>query len=175
MPFLINASVLIVYAVHYAGNLQIAASVFITLALLFSLILCLISLKPRRQQTADAPSEQSAETKTDAVVHHADAKRHKSKLTPKIVILLLGSLYIGAVLQIFAQFFGILGLTLNASPNAERANGDQPTFGLNNFSADDWTIDLALSRYATVAWTSALAAAAVATVIFRTPRSRKFF
>jgi len=91
-----------------------------------------------------------------------------------IVVFLLGALYIGAVLQLFAQFFGVLGLTVNASPNSRDANGDQPDFNLNNFDAADWIIDLALSRYATVAWTSALAAAAVATVLFKTPSFKKF-
>lgn len=91
-----------------------------------------------------------------------------------MVVFLLGSLYIGAVLQIFAQFFGVLGLTVTASPNSRNANIYQPEGDYKNFSAEDWIIDLALSSYATVAWTSALAAAAVATILFTTPTFRKF-
>jgi hypothetical protein len=91
-----------------------------------------------------------------------------------IVVFLLGALYIGAVLQIFAQFFGVLGLTVTASPNSRDANSNQPDPLMNNFGAADWIVDLALSRYATVAWTSALAAAAMATVLFTTPAPRKF-
>jgi hypothetical protein len=89
------------------------------------------------------------------------------------VVALLTFLYIGAALQLFAQFFGVLGLTVSASPSGRDANGYQTDYLLNNFDAADWVIDVALSRYATVAWTAALAAAAVATVVFKKPSIRK--
>jgi hypothetical protein len=77
------------------------------------------------------------------------------------------------LLQVLAQFFGVLGLTVNATPNAGDASQDQPDTTSDNFVAQDWVIDKALSTYATIAWTSALLCALIATSIFRRPRFSK--
>lgn len=87
--------------------------------------------------------------------------------------MLLACLYAGALTQILAQYFGVLGLTVNATPTADTAKGVVNDNDWNNFQADSWAIGEGLSTYATIAWTSALASAAVATTVFRTPRFTK--
>jgi hypothetical protein len=73
-------------------------------------------------------------------------------------------------MQFIAQFFGVLGLTMNATPTAADVVGNQPNGTLSNFAAQSWVVDRALSSYATVAWTAALGCAAVTTMMFRTPK-----
>jgi hypothetical protein len=99
--------------------------------------------------------------------------KSKTGISAYIAFMLLVCLYTGSLMQILAQFFGILGLTINASLNAQDVVSAQGKPGLNNFVAHAWVVDKALSSYATVAWTSALLCAAIATVVFRTPRFAK--
>jgi hypothetical protein len=135
---------------------------------------------PRRREASISEEEHTTHherkhVNTTTRHHHEPVTTisRRSKLTSGVVVALLSFLYIGAVLQLFAQFFGVLGLTVSASPNARNANGDQQNTLLNNFDAADWVMDVALSRYATVAWTAALAAAVAAKGLLRTSSARK--
>lgn len=98
----------------------------------------------------------------------------RSSATPYVVAVLLICLYVGSLLQILAQLFGMLGLTVNATPSdTQDAYNDQSNTTFAYFAVGHWTIGKALSTYATVAWTSAVLCAAVATSVFRTPRFTK--
>jgi hypothetical protein len=167
---------LTILSVHYAGNLQIAASVFITLGLLLSLILSLFSLKlgsSDNHHVSESAAKDTSEKNTSETTNVRSPKHHKSRLAPFVSLALIISLSLGALLQFLAQFFGILGLTVNATPNAGRVTKDQYKKSLNNFSANQWVVDKALSSYATVAWTSAIVGALVVAAVFRTPRFSK--
>lgn len=90
-------------------------------------------------------------------------------MTSHLVFVLLGFLYIGAILQIFAQFFGVISMTIIATPTPDQAVQSN----VDNLGATPWIIDTALSTYATVAWTSALAYAGLIGMVYRTPRFTK--
>ncbi|KAF1950577.1 hypothetical protein CC80DRAFT_229143 [Byssothecium circinans] len=149
--------------VHYAGNLQIAASVFITLGLILSLALAALAVL--RVPPSSSLSESEAVSNPLAV----EGRRSSSVLayTPVVLVFFL---YIGAVLQVLAQFFGILGLIVNPTPNGGDATASQHKKLLNNFAAHEWVMDKGLTTYATVAWTSAVLCAVIATAVFRRSR-----
>ena len=132
------------FVVHMAGNLQIAATVFTGFGLLVSFAFLVTLFLPHHQRTAG----ESREAKSHAGSTAATAL---AILTPLLVL----SLVIGAVLQVLAQFFGVLGLTLNATQNARDVISKAPG-GFRNFGASDWVLDIALVRYASVAWLSAV-------------------
>ena len=105
--------------------------------------------------------------------HRSHASPSRSPFAPYVVAVLLGCLYLGALLQLLAQYFGVLGLTVNATPTVDTAVGAVRNSDYNNFLADSWAIGRGLSTFATLAWTSALACAGLATTMFRTPRYAK--
>jgi hypothetical protein len=164
--------------VHYAGNLQIAASFFLVLGLPLALVLSVFTVI-----AGIAPSvaghhhgEKRRESLTDETPSNDKSRRRawvSSPATPFIVAALLACLCIGATMQILAQFFGVLGLTVNATPTALTSQGTQKNATLANYVAGSWAIGDGLSIYATTAWASALACTAVATTVFRTPRWSK--
>ncbi|KAI9857979.1 MAG: hypothetical protein M1813_007949 [Trichoglossum hirsutum] len=137
--------------VHYAGNLQIASSFFITLGLIVTLTLAAVSIL-----SVSRTSESEAAPRPYPFIH-------------PLVSFLLFCLYVGALLQFIAQFFGVLAFTINATPTPDQTrqkNGDD--FGVN-----EWVIDKALSAYATVAWTSAVACALVVASGYRRSKFEK--
>ncbi|KAH8882536.1 hypothetical protein GQ53DRAFT_753585 [Thozetella sp. PMI_491] len=192
--------------VHYAGNLQIAASVFITVGLACGLILCGLALGPlgsggvgeeadtTRQQGEEEPQEDAVEADRALGRHkekhrkslvwrnsshchngvHYSASR-RTTATKFVVTLLLTCLCIGALLQFLAQFFGVLGLTINAyvPVSADQYTPDpdssSPSRFLNNFIAHPWVIGQGMAAYATVVWTSAMANAVLVGVFFSRP------
>jgi hypothetical protein len=156
------------FVVHYAGNLQIAASVFIGLGLIFSLALFVVPLVPRWESSVAASDRAEGEERHE----HHEKPRETAPITSYVVFMLLSCLYTGALLQILAQYFGVLGLTVTATPNAKDAVQFQLD-GANNFMGHDWVIGRALSAFATVAWTSALFCAGIATAVFTRPRFPK--
>ncbi|KAG4435924.1 hypothetical protein IFR05_008581 [Cadophora sp. M221] len=170
--------------VHYTGNLQIAASVFITLGLILLMPLTLANFllgteSPKHEtQTpaaAGASAEAGTESKTTAHAtgppngHKTPVSRKLSPWTPHLVFILLAFLYIGAIIQILAQFFGVISMTIIATPTQDQAIQSN----VDNLGATPWIIDKALSTYATVAWTSALACAGLVGLVYRTPRFTK--
>ncbi|KAH7407446.1 hypothetical protein BKA64DRAFT_640378 [Cadophora sp. MPI-SDFR-AT-0126] len=171
--------------VHYTGNLQIAASVFITLGLILLIPLTLANFllgveSPKHTAHTSAAATMSTEeagTEPKTVAHTTGPsngqKAHGSKKlspwTPHLVFVLLASLYIGAILQILAQFFGVISMTIIATPTQDQAVQSN----VDNLGATPWIIDKALSTYATVAWTSALACAGLVGLVYRTPRFTK--
>lgn len=82
---------------------------------------------------------------------------------------LLAFMYTGVLMQILAQYFGVLGLVTYGTPTAQDIAGTS-----QGITSETWKIDKGLSTYATVAWTSALATAALAGTVFRTPTFRQF-
>ncbi|KAL5326212.1 hypothetical protein ACEPPN_007350 [Leptodophora sp. 'Broadleaf-Isolate-01'] len=174
--------------VHYTGNLQIAASVFITLALILLLPITaaniLLTTSSHHPAAGAAPTAESAATEpsttkthhpdhnSNSNPHHRPQYTHRfSPYTPPIVLFTILSLYIGVILQLIAQFFGVLGLTIIATPDQFQAV--QHASGV--LGATPWVIDKALATYATVAWTSALACAVLVSRAYRMPRWDKFF
>ena len=167
--------------VHYAGNLQIAASAFVTLGLLLSLILvATTALSSGRSSDSEQRSDERGSAGKEGHSgnhsrHHASSHSERSSRSPIaaiIVALLIASVGIGAMLQILAQYFGVIGLTLNATPNAaSAATGSSSQTG--NFVADEWVLERGLTTYATVAWTSAIACAIVARSTFSLPKYTK--
>lgn len=97
----------------------------------------------------------------------------RSRSTPYVTFVLLICLYAGALMQILAQYFAILGLTVDASLTPDVLYGERQNQDENYYSAQNWVIGRGLSTYATVTWTSSLLCAAVATSVFRTPRFPK--
>lgn len=190
---------------HYAGNLQIAASTFIVVGLCAALVLCTSTIllgvmESKKPSDRSAHSQgSSAEEGQDAIAvqhdveskslqrdrhrkHHGptyeDVPRHAgSSATPWAVAFFLGCLYIGAFLQLLAQFFGVLGLTVSATPKQDAELLVFQDIGTtdqgDNYDPDSWVIGKALSTYATVAWTSAVLCATVATLVMRRPRIAK--
>lgn len=105
---------------------------------------------------------------------HSKSGEPRSVYIPYVVLALLVFLYAGILTQILAQFFGVLGLTVNATPKAtDEAKAIIQFDAEIKFQADTWAIGKGLSTYATIAWASAAACAAVATALFRTPRYPK--
>lgn len=118
-----------------------------------------------------AVSSVNAETAPEAPT--AD-QSFRSPYTPYVVLALLTCLYAGILTQILAQYFGVLGLTVNATPkDKDSAQAAIQDTNYGNFMVDTWAIGRGLSTYATIAWASAVACAAVAKVLFRTPRYPK--
>lgn len=174
--------------VHYTGNIQIASSVFIVLGLILLLpltlgnfLLALGAGRGREEPPRPAEVEEASSTapvaKTSNTHTTSNGASHKhpfskklSPYTPYVVLTTLFCLYAGAVLQILAQFFGVLGLTITATPAPTTA----VQYNQGELGATPWIIDKALSTYATVAWTSALATAGLIGFVYRTPRFEKF-
>lgn len=82
---------------------------------------------------------------------------------------LLAFMYVGVLMQILAQYFGVLGLVTYATPTPSDVAGTA-----QGVTGATWKIDKGLNTYATVAWTSALATAALAGTVFKTPTFRQF-
>ncbi|KIM99943.1 hypothetical protein OIDMADRAFT_30313 [Oidiodendron maius Zn] len=102
--------------------------------------------------------------------HRSDSYRDRlSPWTPYVVLLIVTSLYAGAFLQILAQLFGILGLTVNATPTPAQATQN----GSEEFGASTWIMDKALTEFATVAWATALPCALLTGYLYRTPKFSK--
>jgi Trk-type K+ transport system membrane component len=102
-----------------------------------------------------------------AVRHHAHHEKTKMSPIPSYAAMaLLFCLCAGALLQVLAQFFGVLGLTITATGTQGPSTGQ-------NVGVSLWTVDVALSRYATVAWTFSLATAAMTLLAYRIPRFAK--
>ncbi|KAK5455898.1 hypothetical protein LTS15_005216 [Exophiala xenobiotica] len=170
--------------VHYAGNLQIAASVFITLGLIMTLMLVLVGVL-RNRKTSGAEEEATAQNTSEGAKESRCAETGPApgslkrgptrRIGSYMILLLLFFLYAGSLMQILAQFFGLLGLTINNSLSVQDVWTAQfnTNTTLDNFVAHAWVVDKGLSAYATVAWTSALLCAAIATVYFHTPRFYK--
>ena len=175
--------------VHYAGNLQIAASFFITSGLCLALVLSIFTVTASLLSSSEAPASyrqrgskatEACQTELNEQPEQSTQPGHKSskpsarsKATPYVVSVLLSCLYVGAVMQILAQCFGVLGLTVNATPSAQSAKDTVHNSDWVYFVADSWAIGKGSSMYATTAWASALACAALATTVFRTPRFPK--
>lgn len=100
---------------------------------------------------------------------HRSRRPKLSPYTPYVAASSVCLLCIGAALQVIAQFFGVLALTLNASPVPDDISND--TNGA--FGANSWVIGVALSTYATVAWTTALITAGLVILTYRLPRIEK--
>jgi hypothetical protein len=179
--------ILTIRIVHYTGNIQIASSVFITLALILLLPLTLGNFflglgvglgkedttHPVEAEEASSPSgakNGAASQITPSTTNRHPLSKHLSPYTPYVVLITLFFLYVGAVLQILAQFFGILGMTSNATPIPSQA----VQYNQGELGATPWIMDKALSTYTTVAWTSALATAGLVGIVYRTPRFEKF-
>lgn len=170
--------VLIKIVVHYAGHLQIAASCFLCLGLLLLLPLTVLNVvigtfsgESTRERGSEPVGEAKAERHASAKLRHrSDSYRDRlSPWTPYVVLLLVTSLYAGAFLQILAQLFGILGLTVNATPTPAEATQN----GSEEFGASTWIMDKALTEFATVAWATALPCALLTGYIYRTPKFSK--
>ncbi|KAH8901388.1 hypothetical protein GQ53DRAFT_835205 [Thozetella sp. PMI_491] len=168
--------------VHYAGNLQIAASVFLTLGLILSLGLFAVPMV--RQTWRDSEPEGATEPRAEETGgedktagkffrggktvrqhgHHHRPYPPLSHLGPAAYVFRARVLFlvIGVLLQLLAQFFGVLGLTVLASPTGAGAWIFQTMPGENFFVGHDWVIGKALNTYATIAWTTALLAAGIA-------------
>lgn len=146
--------------VHYTGNLQIAASVFITLGLISLVQLTLINF---------LGADPSVNALDEGHASRSHYHKRISPLIPYIVLMTLFSLYVGAILQVLAQFFGVLGLTVNATPTAYQAEQNNQNF----LGATPWIMDKALTTYATVAWTMAVACAGLVGFVYRTPKFPK--
>ena len=154
---------------HYAGNLQIAAAVFITLSLLLLLAFISAHFFAIRQRNGPEEEELTADgAATDGPKHRSNSRipqkwRIVRAYFYKTTVL---SLWVGAILQFLAQFFGILGLTVVATGPLGDVNG-------GNYGASTWSIDLALARYGSAAWLSALVAAGTLRSSYRHSYSRK--
>ncbi|PVH83678.1 hypothetical protein DL98DRAFT_652158 [Cadophora sp. DSE1049] len=171
--------------VHYTGNLQIAASVFITLGLILLIPLTLANFllgveRPKHTtpnpaaatiSTEEAGTEPKAASQTTGPLngHRSPVSKKFSPWTPHLVFVLLAFLYLGAILQILAQFLGVISMTIIATPTQDQAIQSN----IDNLGATPWIIDKALSTYATIAWTSALACAGLVGLVYRTPRFTK--
>lgn len=164
--------------VHYAGNLQVTAAVFLTLALLLAIVLATftvaaVSLPAVASDSAREHDPKSADASTVPVTPRKRTAIPRSKATPYVTAMFLACLVIGAVTQVLAQYFGVLGLTVNATPSAADAIGAVHESDAIFFRADSWAISRGLSVYGTTAWASAIACAVVASSVFRTPRFTK--
>jgi hypothetical protein len=158
-----------------AGNLQIAASTFIGLGLILAVVLQLLALlmmpagSNHRDPGETVVVEESA-TESRSKKHHPHASHnthagHTRPVTRRSTRILTGglvlSLLLGAVLQLLAQFFGVLSLSVLATPTATVVNTIAPR-GFTNFAASDWMLDIGMTRYASVAWAFSLAGAGLA-------------
>lgn len=152
--------------VHYAGNLQIATCVFVTLGLIASLGLAIAAFIPVNRRKHEKGNEAGLEQSPKP----AGRSSPLLDLALSLVLLMLG---IGIALQILAQFFGILGLVITATPDTENLDVQQPEPNYAVYTSDDWIIGEGLARYATVTWVSALAALLIARVTFSTSTKAK--
>lgn len=142
---------------------------FITLGLVLVLVLLLVSfiigsstgipVSPPKTQKEDLPGGPEQQRPQPQV-------SRRSSLPDVISFLVQCSLYTGALLQVFAQFFGILGLTINATPTPSEARANS----LDGLGVSEWIMDKALTRYATVGWTMALACAVATNLCYRAPK-----
>ena len=162
--------------VHYAGNIQIAASIFLALGLVLSLGLSALTVLRGAPRPASEPgpvvtrdSEAKNAPEASARVQAASARR-PGVAASYVTLALLFCLYMGAAFQVLAQFFGVLAFTINPTPNGADATASQHKRHFNHFSADEWVMDEALTTYATIAWMAAVLAALAATAVFERPR-----
>ncbi|KAH8654010.1 hypothetical protein BGZ60DRAFT_419140 [Tricladium varicosporioides] len=169
--------------VHWTGNLQIAASVFITLGLILLLPLTVAnamlalgssssssSPEPRTEAEATATSTTIKENHMNSNHHHPASPRHLlSPFAPSLVLLTIVFFGVGALLQFTAQFFGVLAMTINGTPFPDQA----VQHNRDILGATPWIMDRALTSYASVAWTMALCAAVGIGLVYRLPRLEK--
>ena len=177
--------------VHFAGDLQIAASTFTGVGLLIAVVVSaaniLLAFRPSREDNRadetrsgeqddaavqDTPQDAEHPRSHNAKRRHHVGSHHALGVTPYLASTLIAFLAIGAVLQLLAQFFGVLGLSLNNSYTPSAVTGAAvPDF--ENFGANEWTLDIALTRYATVAWVSAIVCACTVGMVSRGSRLRR--
>ncbi|CZR52729.1 uncharacterized protein PAC_02606 [Phialocephala subalpina] len=165
--------------VHWTGNLQIAATVFITLGLILLIPITAANVllgvgsssSSNTAPTVEASEISTGKTKDHPLHHHPQRQKHKfSTFTPPLILATILFLSIGAILQFVAQFFGVLGLTINGTPFPDQAiQHNRDILG-----ATPWIMDKALTAYASVAWTMAGAGAVGVGMVYRVPRWEKF-
>ncbi|KAF8851877.1 hypothetical protein BDZ45DRAFT_678782 [Acephala macrosclerotiorum] len=162
--------------VHWTGNLQIAASVFITLGLILLIPITAANILLGFGSSRSSASEPGVEAtsssppKPDNHAHHRQPRHKFSPFTPPLILATILFLSIGAILQFVAQFFGVLGMTINGTPFPDQAVQHNPDI----LGATPWIMDKALTAYATVAWTFAGVGAVGVGMVYRVPRWEKF-
>lgn len=172
--------------IHLAGNFAISGSVFISTGFLLYLLLGGFTLSrllagPSSKMSssgAQAAAESGNKRETSEMVDTAqrEPRAHRKRVRSYTSFLNLTasiSLYLGAILSLIAQFYGILGLVQSAPNNADWAsssagnskNVDTDVVGYHG----PWYQGNALSVYFTCAWAFALAATVVASRTWSMP------
>jgi hypothetical protein len=139
--------------VDLAGNLAIAAAVFVGVAMLVLFALAALTI----------PKLFSGSTSTTSSSGQASAAPTitlTTGLSASVIGLFLG----GAAMLVLAQFYGLEGLVQSAMPNADFASdGNLPT------SVGPWVQGKASLVYASVGWLAAVLAAGAVFVVWGVP------
>jgi len=169
--------------VHAAGNYAISGTVLISVGFLVVLLLVPMAFLQTRSSHSEAtmrdaePSDNIAVDKTGTRATTSTGQTHSSPSRSLFRSLHFSSavlFYIGAILILISQFYGILGF-IQSSPN----NADWATSAAGNSKDVDtnivgyhgpWYQGVALSAYLTCAWVFALATPVLTTRLWSFPR-----
>ncbi|KAH0566347.1 hypothetical protein GP486_000253 [Trichoglossum hirsutum] len=146
--------------IHFAGNLSITSTTFISLGFLLTLIMTVVSFV----YASTTSKDEATSTPT------ATPDYHSPSYTPYINFFLITSLAIGAVTGILAQFYGIVGFIQSQPSNgawaSARGNVIDPT---QDNAAGPWVEGKALRAWITCAWIFSALAAGAAGAVWRLP------
>lgn len=176
----------------YDLQLSIASSTFIGIGFLLTLttsaiaaLAILLSSAPDADESSPVDPETSVTTgKTEATNHHHHEtrrpshrkrphERYLSPTAPYLNVLLVFSFVFGAILAVFAQFYGVLAFVQSAPDNGAFASygpfDTQIRVGNDTYLHAPWVQGKAISVYASVAWVFAGLAAITASIVWRMP------
>lgn len=177
--------------IHYAGNYDIASTVFISLTFFLAIamvFMAFFTLDPADKPAANGDGDEelaegvsSGPTKENSHhggrhhKHHSDTHAENSgtpnssvhthsPAAPYINLLVISFSIIGVATALISQFYGVLAF-IQSAPN----NADYATSTTNREHHDPWVQGTALSVYMTLSWSFGAAAGFGAWIIWSSP------
>jgi hypothetical protein len=154
--------------IHFAGNLAITSTTFISLGFVLTLLMTLACCASSPAAHSEHVNEDEPSATT--VQHH----RRRPTYAPYMNLILITSFAIGATAALLSQFYGILGFIQSQPDNglfaSARGNVIDPTQDDNH---GPWIEGRALKIWVTCAWVFAAFAAGAAGAAWRLPRWEK--
>lgn len=142
--------------IHYAGNFGIASTTFIGLGLLMTLGMAIYTLFGSQPSSSSDSSAYESEPK---------APSQPSVMGSYGNLALVTFLFVGVATGLISQFYGIIGLI-----QSFRGQGDYASSTGGGRFDEPWVQGVALSTYATLAWSFAAAAGTLAIMVWRLPQ-----
>jgi len=142
--------------IHYAGNYNIASTVFIGTTFILVIIMVIVNFFSLDNTNDSVTTAESEHAVTVGESEHHEHHHHQpsstaSTITLSLTHLILPFTIIGAATALISQYYAILGL-IQSAPN----NADFATSTGNREHHDPWVQGKALSVYMSLSWFWAL-------------------